>query len=126
MADALASGASEGNLVGVQVPPTEREYLALPGGVAQLRAGGTAGLPLLAPWANRLAYATTGPRVCASISRGLPLGTDSNGLPIHGLLVGAPGWRVDRADVRGRTARLGADPRRCAGVPVPTPDRGWR
>ena len=37
---------------------------------------------------------------------GVPLPTDPNGLPIHGLLLGAPGWKVDRADVRGRSARL--------------------
>jgi aldose 1-epimerase len=83
-----------------------REYLALPGGIAQVRAGGTSGLPLLAPWANRLAswrYRAAGVTVDLD---GLPLGTDDNGLPIHGLLVGAPGWQVDRLHVRGETARL--------------------
>ena len=31
---------------------------------------------------------------------GLALGTDDNGLPIHGLLVGRPGWRVQRTSTR--------------------------
>ena len=95
-------------MTGVSLQFAGREYLALPGGVAQLRAGGTSGLPLLAPWANRLAsrrYRAGGVDVDLD---GLPLGTDDNGLPIHGLLVGAPGWSVDRADVRGKTARLRA------------------
>jgi aldose 1-epimerase len=95
-------------MTGVSVRFNGREYLALPGGIAQLRAGGTSGLPLLAPWANRLAsrrYRAAGVSVDLD---GLPLGTDDNGLPIHGLLVGAPGWHVDRVDVRGETARLRA------------------
>ena len=112
-------------MTGVSLRFRGREHLALPGGVAQLRAGGTAGLPLLAPWANRLAtwrYRAAGVAVDLE---GQPLGTDPNGLPIHGLLVGAPGWRVDRADVRGKTARLTrVDRRRCARFPLPAQDRG--
>ena len=84
------------------------EHLAVPGGVAALRAGQTAGLPLLAPWGNRLAsrrYRAAGVSVDL---RGLPLRTDANGLPIHGLLVGSSGWRVDGTSVRGSTARLRA------------------
>ena len=112
-------------MTGVSLRFRGREHLALPGGVAQLRAGGTAGLPLLAPWANRLAsrrYRAAGVAVDLA---GLPLGTDPNGLPIHGLLVGAPGWQVDRADVRGKTARLQrVDRCRCASLPLPAPDRG--
>jgi galactose mutarotase-like enzyme len=40
--------------------------------------------------------------------RGVRLPTDANGLPIHGLLVGSTGWRVDGTSVRGSTARLRA------------------
>jgi galactose mutarotase-like enzyme len=39
---------------------------------------------------------------------GLPLTTDANGLPIHGLLVGAGGWQVSRVGTRSGTARLQA------------------
>jgi aldose 1-epimerase len=95
-------------MTGVSLRFRGREHLAVPGGIARLRAGGTAGLPLLAPWANRLAsrrYRAAGVTVDLE---GLPLGTDSNGLPIHGLLVGASGWHVDHAGIRGSTARLRA------------------
>ncbi len=63
---------------------------------------------MLAPWANRLAsrrYRAAGVDVDLT---GLALGTDDNGLPIHGLLVGASGWHVDRTDSRGKSARLRA------------------
>src|SRR5712692_8858950 len=82
-------------MTGVSLRYRGREHLALPGGLAALRAGRTLGLPLLAPWANRLGawrYRAAGVSVDL---RGLPLGTDGHGLPIHGLLVGKPGWRVD-------------------------------
>ena len=95
-------------MTGVSLRVDGREHLALPGGVAQLRAGGTGGLPLLAPWANRLAarrYRASGVSVDL---RGLPLATDGRGLPIHGFLAGAPGWRVDRADVHRGRPRLRA------------------
>jgi galactose mutarotase-like enzyme len=73
-----------------------REHLVLPGGLDALRSGHTGGLPLLAPWANRLAgmrYRVGGRTVDLA---GLGVHTDDNGLPIHGLLVGRPGWRVLR------------------------------
>ena len=111
-------------MTGVSLRYRGREHLALPGGLDALRAGRTAGLPLLAPWGNRLAarrYRAAGVDVDL---RGLRLGTDDNGLPIHGLLVGAPGWRVDGQVVRGATARLThVDRRRRARVPVPPSHR---
>ena len=95
-------------MTGVSLRYRGREHLALPGGLDALRAGHTAGLPLLAPWGNRLAsrrYRAAGVDVDL---RGLRLGTDDNGLPIHGLLVGKAGWRVDGQKVRGGTALLRA------------------
>ena len=59
-------------------------------------AGHTGGLPLLHPWANRLArrrYVAAGVAVDL---RGLDLPTDDNGLPMHGTMVGRPGWEVDQ------------------------------
>src|SRR5687768_14019815 len=70
-------------MTGVSLRVDGREHLALPGGVGHLRAGGTGGLPLLAPWANRLAarrYRAAGVSVDL---RGLPLADDGRGLPIH-------------------------------------------
>ncbi len=93
-------------MTGVSLRYRGREHLALPGGLDALRAGHTAGLPLLAPWGNRLAsrrYRAAGVDVSL---RGLRLGTDDNGLPIHGLLVGKPGWRVDEEMAGGAVARL--------------------
>jgi galactose mutarotase-like enzyme len=95
-------------LTGTSLVYRGREHLALPGGLPALRAGRTLGLPLLAPWANRLAlrrYRADGVDVDLA---GLLLPTDDNGLPMHGLLVGQPGWRVDRRTARGSTARLRA------------------
>lgn len=95
-------------MTGVSLRWHEREHLALPGGLRALRDGATLGIPLLAPWANRLAtrqYRAAG--VDVDLDR-LPLQTDGNGLPIHGLLVGRPGWRVDRRVTRGAAASLGA------------------
>lgn len=81
-------------MTGVSLRHEGREYLATPGGPAALRAGHTLGLPLLAPWANRLGgrrYRAAGVDVELRRRR---LHTDGAGLPIHGLLVGAPGWRI--------------------------------
>jgi galactose mutarotase-like enzyme len=95
-------------MTGVSLRHRGREYLALPGGLDALRSGRTGGLPLLAPWANRLSvrrYRAAGVTVPLD---GLDLPVDGNGLPIHGFLVGAPGWSVDRLSTRGDTARLRA------------------
>jgi aldose 1-epimerase len=95
-------------MTGVSMRCRGREHLALPGGLTALRAGATLGLPLLAPWANRLSrwrYEAAGVDVDL---HGLPLRTDDNGLPIHGLLVGQPGWRVERCSTRGGRASFRA------------------
>jgi aldose 1-epimerase len=95
-------------MTGVSLRRERREHLALPGGVAALRAGHTGGLPLLAPWANRLAsrrYRAAGVDVDLRRRR---LRTDEHGLPIHGLLVGWPDWEVTGASARRHVARLTA------------------
>ena len=95
-------------MTGVSLRYGRSEFLALPGGLPALRRGATLGLPLLAPWANRLAsrrYQAAGISVDL---RGLHLGTDAHGLPIHGLLVGRPGWQITRRAARGDTARVAA------------------
>jgi aldose 1-epimerase len=58
----------------------------------------TMGIPFLHPWANRLGadrFGLAGRRVDLTLP-GLPLKRDGAGLPIHGLLSAAPGWRVER------------------------------
>ena len=114
-------------MTGVSLRCRGREHLALPGGLPALRAGATLGIPLLAPWANRLAsrrYRAAGVDVDLT---GLELGTDGNGLPIHGLLVGRPGWQVGRLLGPPRPGELPRhDRRRRPRVPVPAPHRGHR
>jgi galactose mutarotase-like enzyme len=95
-------------MTGVSLTYRGREHLALPGGLVALRAGHTTGLPLLAPWANRLSgrrYRAAGVSVDLE---GLALTVDDNGLPIHGLLVGRPGWSVEQMTTRRGSARLRA------------------
>ena len=93
-------------MTGVSLRYEGREHLALPGGIAHLRAGGTGGLPLLAPWANRLTSRRFRVAGASVDLEGVSLPVDGNGLPIHGLLLGVAGWRVERADTRGTSARL--------------------
>jgi galactose mutarotase-like enzyme len=72
--------------------------------------GSTMGIPLLHPWANRLArwgFALRDVRVAfpASSPR---LHDDGRGLPIHGLLAGVDAWRVELCEADARAARLSA------------------
>jgi aldose 1-epimerase len=81
-------------LLGIALRHRGRDYLDALGGSAAARGGHTAGLPLLAPWANRLSGPTyrvgtrTVPVVDASLHR------DANGLPIHGTMIGRRGWEI--------------------------------
>jgi aldose 1-epimerase len=93
-------------MAGVSLRYRGGEYLALPGGLDALRAGHTGGLPLLAPWANRLSTWRYRVGRTAVDLKGLELPVDGNGLPIHGFLVGKPGWTVEYLGTRGDTARL--------------------
>ncbi len=70
------------------------------------RGGTTMGIPLLHPWANRLAadeYRVNGTAV--RLTRDSPLvARDEHGLPIHGLLGGSPHWRLRHAVANGNGA----------------------
>ncbi len=70
----------------------------------------TMGIPLLYPWANRVAsdsFDVAGRRVDLDRAAPPPPRRDSAGLAMHGLLSGAHGWRVDRHD--GATVRANFD-----------------
>jgi galactose mutarotase-like enzyme len=70
----------------------------------------TMGIPLLYPWANRLGrtrFSLAG-REVALEAVSPPLRVDGNGLPMHGLLAGAAGWRVERHESVGDGAVLAA------------------
>jgi aldose 1-epimerase len=84
------------------------ELLGQRGGLAAYRERGSSfGIPLLYPWANRLAgmtYSMGGREVDLDPSRS-PLHLDQNGLPIHGVLAASPHWRVvGRSPGNGRAA----------------------
>jgi aldose 1-epimerase len=72
--------------------------------------GGTMGIPLLYPWANRVGrmrFPLLGQEVVLDRASSR-LSFDPNGLPIHGLLAGARGWQVERHEVIGDSAVLAA------------------
>ena len=94
-----AAFAPAAGLVGCSLRHRGEELLGQRGGLrAYLAERSTMGIPLLHPWANRLSrkrFALNGREIVLD-SPGLPVALDPNGLPIHGLLAGASGWRVER------------------------------
>lgn len=97
------------------------ELVALPGGLDGYRKGNVTGLPLLAPWANRLGarrYDVDG--IVVDLER-LDLTTDEHGLPIHGTMTAQPGWELVAVSRHSLTARFdfGAHPDLMASFPFP-------
>ncbi len=85
------------------------EFLSFHGGPTALRGGHTTGIALLSPWANRLRgpdYEIDGRVVGVVGSPGVHL--DTNGLPIHGTMVGRGGWEVGPALSAGDHASITA------------------
>ena len=86
-------------MVGVSMTLDGVELLARRHGLAgYLERASTFGIPLLAPWANRLARAApdrsaTSPGRCAPGDPAVHV--DEYGQPIHGLSAGAPEWEVE-------------------------------
>jgi aldose 1-epimerase len=112
-------------LLGTSLRHRGEELLALPGGVEGYRDRHVTGLPLLAPWANRLPgwrYRAAGVEVSLE---GLDLATDPAGLPIHGTLTAHRGWRLERLAAEADRAVLaagfdyGAWPELLAAFPFP-------
>lgn len=101
------------------------EYLSLHGGVDAYRSGHTTGIPLLHPWANRLGrltYAARGSWVDIDPAPPVHL---LEGLPIHGTMTAASGWRVEAHLADATRALLqcryvfGDDPVRLTSFPFP-------
>jgi galactose mutarotase-like enzyme len=86
-----------------------QELLAQNAGVAAYaERGKTMGIPLLYPWANRLAgfsYAAAGKTVELPREGGM-LALDGRGLPIHGVVPGRMRWEVASAGASALSARL--------------------
>lgn len=95
-------------MLGISIRRNDQEFLALPGGLAAYRAGHATGLPVLAPWANRLgdwSYRAAGVDVDLN---GVDLHTDDGGLPIHGTMLADPRWEVARIEAEDDRASLTA------------------
>jgi len=93
-------------MLGISLRVDGEELLALPGGLDGYRAGHVTGLPLLAPWANRLGgrrYEIAGVQVDVA---GLDLHDDGAGLPIHGTMIAQAGWEVVDATSASARARF--------------------
>lgn len=94
-------------MVGCSLRHHGEQVLGMRGGLsAYLESAKTFGVPLLAPWANRLSgdeYTVAGVTVDVT---GVPgIHRDGNGLPIHGLLAAASGWQVEELTASGAGAR---------------------
>ena len=115
-------------MVGCSLLHRGEELLGQRGGLgAYVKERGTMGIPLLHPWANRVArrvFEVAGRRVDLESVPDLA-GTDPNGLPIHGLLSAARGWRLERHEAAAGGGVLeavfdfGAEMRMLAAFPFP-------
>lgn len=115
----------EAGMLGASVSWSGQEFVDLHGGPEAYRRGHTTGIPLLHPWANRLAerrYRAAGATVDLE---GLSLHTDADGLPMHGTMAGRAEWTIDELGPTGDGATLraaydfGADPAQLASFPFP-------
>jgi aldose 1-epimerase len=98
-----ATFAPRTGMVGCSLTHRGEELLHIGGGLSEYAERGTTfGIPLLYPWANRLAgfdYFAVGKHVRMEHRSSL-IALDPNGLPIHGLLGASPHWEVDSAQPR--------------------------
>jgi galactose mutarotase-like enzyme len=111
-------------MVGASLRDRGTELLALPRGIARYARGlSTLGIPLLHPWANRLAgdgYRAAGADVRLDRdARGVV--REEHRLPIHGLLGGSRDWTVREAGDDALAAELdfGAHPELLRSFPFP-------
>jgi aldose 1-epimerase len=123
--DLAATFLPEVGMVGAAVRWQGRDLVAFPGGIRAATQRRTNGLPLLHPWANRLArrrYVAAGTAVDL---RNLDLPVDGHGLPMHGTMLGQAGWQVVAIGTTPRRAKLtarfdyGAHPELLAAFPFP-------
>lgn len=89
----------EAGMIGCSLRHRGEELLGQRHGLrAYVESGSTMGIPFLHPWANRLGAARfeIGGREVDLDLPGVRVKRDGSGLPMHGLLTAAPGWRVER------------------------------
>src|SRR5829696_4772207 len=89
----------QAGMVATSLQHRGQELLGQRGGLeAYVAERKTMGIPLLYPWANRLSrrrFEVAGREVVIDPDA-TPLRLDASGLPMHGLLTAARGWRVER------------------------------
>src|SRR3954447_14471110 len=95
--DLAATFVPQLGMIGASLEHRGEEVLGQRNGLAAYEAkGSTMGIPLLYPWANRLAgfqYDVAGKQV--TIDRESPMvKLDEHGIPIHGLLTASPHWKA--------------------------------
>lgn len=95
-------------MVGSSILHRGEQLLGMRGGLGPYRESGkTFGIPILAPWANRLKVKVFDG--IELVTDGTPrVRLDENGLPIHGLLWGCPDWRVTRCEAIDDSDQQGA------------------
>ena len=95
----VATFVPEAGMIGCSLRHRGEELLGQRAGLRKyVESRSTMGIPFLHPWANRLGadrFELGGREVKLGLED-LPLKRDENGLPMHGLLSAAPGWRVER------------------------------
>lgn len=107
-----AAFAPKAGMIGCALVHEGEQLLELGDGLARyVREGKTIGIPLLHPWANRLAgFCYPFPEGEVELDPDSPLiKLDPNGLPIHGLLSGSPDWEVLGLGADEKSARLTAE-----------------
>jgi aldose 1-epimerase len=85
------------------------ELLSLHGGLDAYRGGHTTGMPLLAPWANRISSRRFRVAGVSVDLEGVPLHAGADGLPRHGTLGAASGWQLVSVGRRTLRARFAYD-----------------
>jgi aldose 1-epimerase len=85
-------------MIGASLRCDGRQYLSMQGGLDAFRRGHVTGLPLLAPWANRLgAWHYRSGSTTVRFGPSKLVHTDPNGLPMHGTMAAQP-WEVERIE----------------------------
>jgi aldose 1-epimerase len=111
-ADLTAAVVPGAGMVVASLRDRGRELLGQRAGVhGYAERGATMGIPLLHPWANRLAadsFVFEGVEVRLPRSGG-GVRREEHGLPIHGLLAGSPDWVVAPGDGRGGSTSIAAE-----------------
>ena len=109
--DLAAEFAPAAGMAGVSLRHVGEELLDRRDGLqAYVERGAVMGIPILHPWANRLAgFDFAVDRRAVRLPDGPPLvRCEEHGLPIHGLVSGSPDWHVHVASPHGDAARLSA------------------